>query len=287
MEKQELLKKIERVIEQQTLPKEVKEAIDKVYIDYNDAYRSLLSKIEQAIGTDEKQITELNHIASYMKKDYEEEKAVSNEIEQISYSIRVEKMLDQVINALKNILHNEPIEDNKQSLLPILDVEEKSSSEKQKEEIKKRAEVTLENKKCAKEIVESVLSEINSSKATLLKKLSNIEKTTSNKEWMQTSQAKFKAEIEAINQKAKTILIPQIEEILNAQDSIIGNQILDLYEEYQKEDKGLTQREKFASTLRAEVNPEEVIRKIEEERRTVEKQEELTEEEVLPGDVLE
>ncbi len=286
MEKIELLKKIEKIITE-PLPNEITKIVNGIYCDYNTAYRSLLSKVEQAIGNDEKLMIELNHIASYMKKDFEEEKAISEEIEQMSYSIRIERMVDKVIASIQNILKEEQMKKDKPILAPILDVEEEEAPEKQtQEQIKKATQVTVEDGKCAKEIVESMLSEINSSQKTLLVKLSIIEKRLQDKEWIQHSQKKFKEEIEMINREAKTKAIPQIEQILNGQSQIMTNQILDLYQQYQTEGKPLTEREKFANMLHVEVNPQEAIKKVEEEEKR-EKQRENMPNQELPGNVIE
>lgn len=287
MEKRELLKKIERVL-QQPLPEEIRKAVNEIYINYNDAYRSLLSKVERAIGNDEKLMTELNHIASYMKKDYEEEQQVSNELEEMSYSIRIERMLDNVIGSVKRGLDEEQIENSKQELGAIIDVEESENpEERKKEEIERCMQGTLENKKCAKEIVESVLLEINSSQKMLLLKLSTIEKKLPDKAWMQSSQKKFKEEIETISKEAKTNTTIKIEQILNGQNKIMANQILELYEQYQKEGKQLTGREKFVTALHVDVNPQEAVKKVEEERRTIEMQKEKIQNEELPGNAIE
>lgn len=285
MEERELLKKIEKVVAV-PLPKEITKIINEIYSNYNDAYRNLLSKVEQAIGNDEKLMIELNHIASYMKKDFEEEKMVSEEIEQMSYSIRIERMVDKVTSSIQNMLKEEQKQKDKPILAPILDVEEKDSYQKQtQEQIEKATQVTVENRKCAKEIIESTLSEINSSQKTLLVKLSAIEKRLLDKSWMQHSQKKFREEIEMINKEAKTKAIPQIEQILDGQSQIMANQILDLYEQYQTEEKPLTGREKFSNMLHVEVNPQEAIKKLEEEEEK--KQQENMPNQELPGNAIE
>lgn len=271
MEKQELLKKIEMVIKKQTLSKEVKEAVNKTYIEYQDAYRALLSNIERAIGNEQKYLTELNHIVDYMKYDCEEDREMSIEMGNASYAIKIDAMLENVINGMNTILSREEREKSYPKLEAIIDTEELTEEEKarrdeqeKEESIRKSVTTTVSNVYCAKEIVGSIISEVGSSKDSLMRKVSTSMKNAPNIDYIKFSQEEFKKEIETIVKEAKEKLTVQIKEALDAQDSSIANEIIAIYNQYKETSKELTQREKFSATLQAKVNPEEAIRKIQE-----------------------
>jgi len=180
MEKQELLKKIQMVVRRQTLPTEVKEAVNNIYTEYQDIYRGVLSKVERAIGNEQKYIAELNRIASYMKRDYEEDCEMSAEMEKTSYAIKVDTMLENIMNVMNTIFRSEETEHSNQILESIIDVEELTEEEKairdrqeKEESIRKSTKTPARNMCCAKEIVGSVITEIESSRDSLVTKLHN------------------------------------------------------------------------------------------------------------------
>lgn len=267
MKEQELLGKIEKIIKEQPLPEEIKKSVNEIYLDYHDAYHRLLSNIGRIVEKDEKLRTELNNIVSYTNKDYEEDKNASFEIEETSYFIKLEKLAENVRSVMNNIMSNKQ-NSNKETLPPILDIEEETSKERktqleQDETIQKYAKTDLENKECAKQITASVLSEIDSSKEALIMKLSNI-KNASSEEEIRYRQGEFLKEIELIKNKAKLKLPLEIEEILRVQEDIISNRIVDIYDQYREDEKNLNSREKFATTLHAQVDEEEAMKKLQE-----------------------
>lgn len=271
MEKQELLKKIEMVVKRQTLPAAVKEAVSNSYIEYQDVYRGVLSKVERAIGNDQKHITELNHIASYMKKDYEEDCEMSSEMEKTSYAIKIDTMLENIMSEINTILHSEERGQNTQRLEAIIDVEELTEEEKairdkqeKEESIRRSAKTPARNMYCAKEIVGSVIAEIESSRDTLVMKLQNAMKDAPNSDYIKIIQARFKEEIEVVNKRAKETLTTQIKEALDDQDNQIAEEIITIYNQYKEIDRPLSQRDKFASALQVKVNPEKAIQKVQE-----------------------
>ena len=63
MEKRELLGKVEKLIKEQTLPKEVKKLIEETYLEYHDAYYIFLKNIQLTVVDSEAQM-ELNELIS-------------------------------------------------------------------------------------------------------------------------------------------------------------------------------------------------------------------------------
>lgn len=280
MEEQELLKKIQMIIKKQKVSKEVKKAVDKIYREYQDSYRKLLSNLEQAMGKNSKYLTELNQIASYMKQDYEGDYEMSIEIEDTSYAMKVDSMLEKVTNAINSILNSE---NSSQKLGAIIDVEELTEEEKERRDrlekekiIRESTKSTIANKNCAKEIVESIIVEIDSSKDSIMLKVSSNMKNAPNIDYIKMSQLKFKEEIEVIKKEAREKLEQQIKEALDAQDNEIANEIIDSYSKYKEIRKPLTKREKFASDLQVKVNSKEAIQRVQEAKKQ-EKQEEKLE----------
>lgn len=242
MEIKDLLERIEKLVNNQKMPQEIKKLVDEIYINYNSAYKRFLANIQLTIQNNEIYKIQLEDIISYTNKDYENDIETSYEIEQASYLIKLEYMLDNIKNVINNIIKNKEIA--------------KESTEKQKDDeiIKKSAIIDVENSRCAQQIKESIISEIESSKDALIMKLSNIE-LNSNKD-------EFLMEIEVIKNKVIEKLMPKIKEILDTQDSQVADDIIDIYNQF-IEEKELVGREKFVSDIHVEVDINQFGRKIE------------------------
>ncbi len=284
MEKRELLGKVEKLIKEQTLPKEVKKLIEETYLEYHDAYYIFLKNIQLTVVDSEAQM-ELNELISSTNRDYEDDIESSKQIENASYAMKIEEMLENIKMVINNMVEERKTDANGISRLSVTSNEEEQTEEGKESKqvardyrtIKEHTKTNLVNNQCANDIKESGVSEIHSSKEELLTKIALTKKL--NTEQIREFKNNFIKFIELIENKAKLKLPLEIRNILDGQDLAIANQIIKIYEQYRKEES-LSNREQFVSDLQKKVD----------ENQAIQKAEKISEEQIqdkkLPNDVI-
>lgn len=260
-----LLRNVQKIFNEEKTAKEITQLINRIYRDYNDSYRNCLSNVGRIVDGNPKLMEELNNIAVYMKKDYEEDLENIKEIEEISFCDKKDKMLEHMEIVIVNLI-NQRNSANKhnETLQPILDVDEiKTEESEEREIIQNNINNHIINAEFCKRVVGSILSEIDSSKKSLISKLSGI-KTQVDIDYAKNI---FISEVDLIEDRIRSEFNYQIKDLINAQDICIANKIYSLYAEYIQQneiDKGLSQRAKFLEDLHVEVNEMQAIKKADE-----------------------
>lgn len=290
MKEKYVIENIRTCISKQKLPQEIKKVIDDTYLDYGYAYRLYLSNIERAIGNNEMILEELSHIASWSKREYQEDIEITKEISEMNFESKINIMQEETTLIIRNMLKQEKNENYLVGLQPILDIEETNEYE-EGDNIRNGMDFTKENKQCAEQIKESITSEIHSSKKNLIAKVTRvIPHNKDNFEYINYATRAFENEISIILNKAKMQIPTVIEYELDLLDNKIIEDVIKIYksqheiDKKQGEDTLEIKRKKFVDNLRENVDEEEAIRKISKER---EKNKEIDLGKDLPGNVIE
>ena len=205
MKEKQIVEKIRNYINKQKLPLRVKEMIEKIYLDYEDSYKSYLSNI-QIISDNEKMKTELNNIASFAKREYEDDKASTEEIEDLAFEVKINK-LEEEISSIIVSLQGEEL-----NTLIGTNNENENTEEIKVNAIRQHLNFSKENKNYAVEIRESVVSEIESSKKALIIRIqSSILKNEENVAYINHARVEFENEVNLILNKAKLQIPTEIE----------------------------------------------------------------------------
>ena len=247
MEERQIIEKIRRYLDGQNLPKEVNEIVENIYLDYEDAYKKYLASIGRIVENNQELSVMLNNILSYAKRDYEEDKYSTKELKELAFEEKSKKMKDDDSN---------------------------KAEEQEKEDIslKRQMKFQRENKECVEEIRESVVSEIQSSKKSLIMKIEvNIAKGIREKAYIEYAKQAFENEVNLILNKAKLELPTIAKEKMDLFDEKIVADIIEICRnersiEIEKEHYIETQRGKFVGKLKAEINENVAIRNIEEKQ---------------------
>lgn len=260
MKLQNLLQNIKRLLNEDKIPKEITDIIDRIYLDYNDAYRNCLSNISHLVEENPKLMEELSHITSYMSRDYEEDIECNREIEEIAYCSKKEKNYEDIQIVIRNLVaqRGDKNRADGESLRAIIDVDEIEEDEESKT-IQRNVNNDVINTEFCREIKGSILSEIDSSRKILISKLFNISKQVD----VTYVKDKFSNEVEIIKNSIQDKLFISVKESLNEHDIDIANKIYSLYIQYIKENENevaLSTREKFVRGLQFKVDEQKAVK---------------------------
>lgn len=267
MEERQIIEKIRRYLDGQNLPKEVNEIVENIYLDYEDAYKKYLASIGRIVENNQELSVMLNNILSYAKRDYEEDKYSTKELKGLAFEAKRNNMKEKISNIVISIFAAEKSKKMK-------DDDSNKAEEQEKEDIslKRQMKFQRENKECVEEIRESVVSEIQSSKKSLIMKIEvNIAKGIREKAYIEYAKQAFENEVNLILNKAKLELPTIAKEKMDLFDEKIVADIIEIYRnersiEIEKEHYIETQRGKFVGELKAEINENVAIRNIEEKQ---------------------
>lgn len=267
MEERQIIEKIRRYLDGQNLPKEVNEIVENIYLDYEDAYKKYLASIGRIVENNQELSVMLNNILSYAKRDYEEDKYSTKELKELAFEAKRNNMKEKISNILISIFATEKSKKMK-------DDDSNKAEEQEKEDIslKRQMKFQRENKECVEEIRESVVSEIQSSKKSLIMKIEvNIAKGIREKAYIEHAKQVFENEVNLILNKAKLELPTIAKEKMDLFDEKIVADIIEIYRnersvEIEKEHYIETQRDKFVGKLKAETNENVAIRNIQEKQ---------------------
>lgn len=266
MKEKQIVEKIRNYINKQKLPLRVKEMIEKIYLDYEDSYKSYLSNI-QIISDNEKMKTELNNIASFAKREYEDDKSSTKEIEDLAFEVKINK-LEEEISSIIVSLQGEEI-----NTLIGTNNENENTEEIKVNAIRQHLDFSKENKNCAVEIRESVVSEIESSKKALITRIqSSIPKNEENVDYINHARVEFENEVNLILNKAKLQIPTEIESELKILDDKIIEDVINMYNQEHSISEGKQQntieskRKNFVEGLQEEIDEDEVLKKVLEEQ---------------------
>ncbi len=266
MKEKQIVEKIRNYINKQKLPLRVKEMIEKIYLDYEDSYKSYLSNI-QIISDNEKMKTELNNIASFAKREYEDDKASTEEIEDLAFEVKINK-LEEEISSIIVSLQGEEL-----NTLIGTNNENENTEEIKVNAIRQHLNFSKENKNYAVEIRESVVSEIESSKKALIIRIqSSILKNEENVAYINHARVEFENEVNLILNKAKLQIPTEIESELKILDDKIIEDVINMYNQEHSISEGKQQntieskRKNFVERLQEEIDEDEVLKKVLEEQ---------------------
>lgn len=267
MEERQIIEKIRRYLDGQNLPKEVNEIVENIYLDYEDAYKKYLASIGRIVENNQELSVMLNNILSYAKRDYEEDKYSTKELKELAFEAKRNNMKEKISNIVISIFAAEKSKKMK-------DDDSNKAEEQEKEDIslKRQMKFQRENKECVEEIRESVVSEIQSSKKSLIMKIEvNIAKGIREKAYIEYAKQAFENEVNLILNKAKLELPTIAKEKMDLFDEKIVADIIEICRnersiEIEKEHYIETQRGKFVGKLKAEINENVAIRNIEEKQ---------------------
>ena len=102
MKEKQIVEKIRNYINEQKLPLRVREMIEKIYLDYEDSYKRYLSNIQRIINN-EKMQTELNNIASFARREYEDDKTSTKEIEDLAFETKINKSKEEISSIIVSL----------------------------------------------------------------------------------------------------------------------------------------------------------------------------------------
>lgn len=287
----ELKTKVQKIIQEEKETKEVKSIIDSILLDYKDSYTVYIRNMASAIENDSKRREDINHIMSYVTKDYREIEETMKTIQWAEEQYRKREIEDQIVptiqglaeekenNYSKNVLYGLFFLDNNET------VEEREK--RQDDEIIERNVIGQQkNSKYINEIRNAIISEIKSSKSMVINKIKEL---NLNSEYSMTEKAKFENEIQMIIDKA-SVKLNEIEPILEGQDRKICSEIIEVWDQYceengirnKTENIAQSQREQFKARLSENIKVDEskALEKIEQDN------EKESYGKTLPGDLI-
>ena len=266
MKEKQIVEKIRNYIIEQKLPLRVREMIEKIYLDYEDSYKRYLSNIQRIINH-EKMQTELNNIASFARREYEDDKTSTKEIEDLAFETKINKSKEEISSIIVSLQREGT------NTLISTNSEDEKKEESRADAIKKHLDFSKENKNCAVEIRESVISEIESSKKTLITRIqSSIPRNEENVTYINYAREAFENEVNLILNKAKLQIPTEIESELKILDDKIIEDVIDMYNqenvlsEGEQENTIESKRKNFVEGLQEEIDEDEAFKKVLEEQ---------------------
>lgn len=286
----ELQLKVQKIINEEKEPEEIKKIVDSILLDYKDAYTTYIRNISMIIENDRKRSEDMSHIASYITKDYEEIQETMKTIQIAEEEYRKKGMEEQVIPTIQSLAE----EKEQKALGKVLDgsfllddieTPEQREQRQDRELIEHNVNRQQKNKKYVQEIKNAIINEIKSSKSMIAMKIKELEL---NNIYVETQIKKFEEEIKSVINKA-TMDIERIEQVLEAQDREICDKIINEWEKYYKENKSIdttinmaqVQREQFRARIsqNVQVDNQVAIRKVQQD-------ESKNDNKTLPGDLI-
>lgn len=276
MEKiKELQLKVQKIINEEKEPEEIKKIIDSILLDYKDAYTVYIRNIATTIQNDRKRSEDMDHIASYVTKDYEEIQETMRTIQIAEEEYRKKEMEEQVIPAIQGLAKEKEQKDlgkvlDGSFLLDDRETPEQREQRQDRELIEHNINGEQKHNRYIKEIKNTIISEIKSSKNMVIKKIKELEL---NNIYAEIQTKKFEEEIKNVVDKA-TIDLQRIKQILELQDKKMCNQIISQWEQYREGNKTIDktkntaqiQREQFRARIsqNVQVDNQAAIEKVQE-----------------------
>ena len=217
----EIKKEINSLLQNMQLPKEIKTIVNSVYKEYEKACRKLISRIRQKDTIDS---NEIQKIEAYIQNDYKEDMQMTELVEFEEYEQKRAKIMEIINKILQNI--------NDKERVRLAKLTEKMDDKVLNER---------DNKRTANIIVNTTVSEIESSAKNIITRINKL-----NIESQELEQIKidFKEEIDLIIEDAKQN-ISEISEILNNHYQGIYSQLDMIIEKYTN---GINDEEKQTHT---------------------------------------
>lgn len=274
MDIQELKRKINKIINDQKMPNKVKQTMEDIYKEYEQA----CFECKYALTTimDSHNVEQIKEMQLYIRNDIEENKESINTVNKQEFEIKKEKLLERIEREL------DKLEGKNAELQPILfdsDEEEKMYKEN-KVNIENRNEDGLNIEAFIREIMNNIISEIESSKKYIKSRINNIEINSKDEAgiYLRNNAVKdFEENIEYIIRKIRNE-VPELGKVLEKQDNVVYKYIEDAINEYEKENSGeKTSKEKckdFRQRISEGVKVDEgkALQKVEEKSQDAEKQ---------------
>lgn len=267
MREKQIIEKIRNYISEQKLPLGVKKIIENIYLDYEDSYRRYLSNIRR-ISDNEKMQMELSYIASLARRECEDDRDSTKEIEDLVFETKINKMKEEISSIIVGLQREEF------NTLIVTNNENENEEESKINNIRKYLDFSKENKNCALEIKGSVISEIESSERTLITRIqSSIPRNEENAAYyINHARVAFENEINLILNKAKLQIPTEIEGELKMLDNKIIEDVIDIYNQEhalskrEQENAIELKRKNFVEGLQKEVDEDKAFKKVLEEQ---------------------
>lgn len=287
----ELKSKVQKIIQEEKEPKEIKSIIDSILLDYKDSYTVYIRNMASAIENDSKRSENMNHIMSYVTKDYREIEETMKTIQWAEEQYRKKEMEDQIVPTIQGLAEEKENNSSENVLYGLFLLDDKETIEerekRQDDEIIERNVIGQQkNSKYINEIRNAIISEIKSSKSMVINKIKEL---NLNSEYSIREKAKFENEIQMIIDKA-SVKLNEIEPILEGQDRKICSEIIEVWDQYceengirnKTENIAQSQREQFKARLSENVKVDEskALEKIEQDK------EKEDYGKTLPGDLI-
>ncbi len=269
METRQTINEVRKYINKQKMPQEIKKIVEEIYREYEYAYREYLSELERIIENSARGLEELNNIGSYARREYEEDKATTNEMEELVFEAKINKIQEDILEKIRSESERAKNKKKLENLIPILNEGEIEQQEDGKF-IRSDINFSRENYECALQIRESVVSEIESSKKNLIFRVTkNIPQSGENLDYINYAKRAFENEVDLILNKAKMQLPTKVKGELDLLDNKIVEDVINIYRKYNRNQEEIadttTQRKEFADGLKVEVNVDETMQRMKEE----------------------
>ena len=265
MEKEQLGDKIINILKSNNVPQEIKTEIKRIYLDYEDAYKTCLARMQRAEGLRKTDISK-----SIEEAFYEYHK---NDI------IELEKLMQQGYEQKKKKTENDVMDYiNGERLEPVIfnskEDEENYNKNKDKVELDSIIENRQRNEEFIIEMQTAMLEKINNAKKELINKYKSNRTLAQNDEQVLYDRYIENKAIEEMHAVQRKVLeeFPEVGKILEKQDNKIYNEIINEIEEFKsKEDRPTNAREEFMASMHVEVEIQEAVKKVLEESKQEEK----------------
>lgn len=274
MDIQELKRKINKIINDEKMPNKVKQTMEDIYKEYEQA----CFECKYALTTimDSHNVEQIKEIQRYIRNDIEENKESIDTVNKQEFEIKKEKLIERIEREL------DKLEGKNSELQPILfdSNEEEKMYKENKVNIENRNEDRLNIEAFIREIMNNIISEIESSKKYIKSRINNIEINSKDEAgiYLRNNAVKdFEENVEYIIKKIRNE-VPELGKVLENQDNVVYRYIEDAINEYQKENsEEKTSKEKckdFRQSLSegVKVDEEKALQKIEERLQEKEKQ---------------
>lgn len=274
MDIQELKRKINKIINDEKMPNKVKQTMEDIYKEYEQA----CFECKYALTTimDSHNVEQIKEIQRYIRNDIEENKESIDTVNKQEFEIKKEKLIERIEREL------DKLEGKNSELQPILfdSNEEEKMYKENKVNIENRNEDRLNIEAFIREIMNNIISEIESSKKYIKSRINDIEINSKDEAgiYLRNNAVKdFEENVEYIIRKIRNE-VPELGKVLEKQDNVVYKYIEDAINEYQKENsEEKTSKEKckdFRQSLSegVKVDEEEALQKVEERLQEEEKQ---------------
>lgn len=278
MDTQELRKKVNKIINDQNLPNEVKQKVEELYKNYED----VCSNCKYLLTTimDKNNIEEIEEIQQYINDDIKGDIESIDTVNKQEYEIKKEKLLERINRELNKL--EEKKEDAK-TLQPILfdSEEEEKNYIEGKVNIEDRQTDRINIEAFITEVMNNMVAEMKSSRKYIKSKIDNIDidKNDEQRIFLRNNTARrFEEDVEYVIMKVKKEL-PELGKVLEKQDNVVYRYIEDVINEYEKGNSGeKTSKEKckdFRQSISEGVKVDEgkALQKVEEKSQEKQKPE--------------